>query len=253
MSSPPAASAVIGEIAELGPFFAVQAHPPGVEPPEPWQRITRSLLEARVTGVREWLAAAGGQSPDAVEIRVAASVAHLGLAARLISPALAAAVLHGLVPAPGLADLRWQPVIGGQIPLSLPSDAFTDLSLPAGAFTGGSTVAPTRLADELSSRLLDGPLRELADAMAEFTVSRRILWGNTASAVNGAATMITTTRPDLTARTRAITSRLLERPPLRDASCTGPDGAFRRRSCCLIYRAAPGASGALCGDCVLSR
>ncbi|WP_210584077.1 (2Fe-2S)-binding protein [Streptomyces sp. GESEQ-35] len=243
MTGPPTASAVIEEIAALGPFFAVQAHPPGTEPPEPWQPMSRPLLAARVTGVGDWLAAAGGQPPGAVETRVAASVAHLGLAARLVSPALAAAVLHGLVLAPGLADLRWQPVIGGPIPLSLPDDTFT----------GGPADTPARLADELSSRLLDGPLRELADTMAEFSVSPHILRGNTASAVNGAATMIMAARPDLTARTRTLTSLLLDRPPLRDASTTTSDGAFRRRSCCLIYRAAPDGKGPLCGDCVLSR
>ncbi|MFE2375271.1 (2Fe-2S)-binding protein [Streptomyces sp. NPDC059398] len=218
-----------------------------------------------MTGVREWLAAAGGQPPEAVETRVAASVAHLGLAARLVSPALAAAVLYGLVPAPGLADLRWQPVTGGPVPLSLPADAFTERAFVEGAVTDGasavgaltgelsSAAPPARLAAELGSRLVDGPLSELAHAMAEFSVSPHILWGNTASAVNGAATMITASRPNLTARTRAISSLLLARPPLRDASSVRPDGVFRRRSCCLIYRAAPGAAGALCGDCVLSR
>ncbi|MFJ5104947.1 (2Fe-2S)-binding protein [Streptomyces sp. NPDC088554] len=243
MTGPFTAGAVTEEIAALGPFFAVQAHPSGTEPSPPWQPMSRPLLEARVADVRDWLAVAGGRSPDAVELRVAASVAHLGLAARLVSPALAAAVLHGLVLAPALADARWQPATGGPAPLSLPD----------GAFAGESALSPTRLADELSSRLLDGPLRELADAVAEFSVSRHILWGNTASAVNGAATMITAARPDLTARTRTLIPLLLERPPLRDTSVTTPDGAFRRRSCCLIYRAAPGGEGALCGDCALSR
>ncbi|MEV6171709.1 (2Fe-2S)-binding protein [Streptomyces sp. NPDC051954] len=243
MTSPPTASAVIEEITALGPFFAVEAHPPGTEPADPWQPMSRPLLAARVTGVGDWLATAGGQPPGAVEVRVAASVAHLGLAARLISPALAAAVLHGLVLAPGLDDLRWRPVIGGPIPLSLPYDAFT--AEPADS--------PPRLADELSSRLLDGALRELADTMAQFSVSRHILRGNTASAVNGAATMITAARPDLTARTRTLSSLLLQRPPLRDTSTSTPDGAFRRRSCCLIYRAAPDGKGSLCGDCALSR
>ncbi|OEU86904.1 hypothetical protein DB35_25275 [Streptomyces abyssalis] len=243
MTSPYTVRAVVEEVTALGPFFAVQAHPPGTEPPGPWQPLSRPLLEARVTGVRDSLAAAGGQPPGAVETRVAASVAHLGLAARLVSPALAAAVLHGLVLASGLADLRWQPVIGGPGPLSLPGDAFTD----------GHADSPTGIADELSSRLLDGPLRELADAMAEFSVSRHILWGNTASAVNGAATMITSSRPELSARTRTLTSLLLERSPLREAGTTTPDGTFRRRSCCLIYRAAPDRNGALCGDCALSR
>ena len=44
---------------------------------------------------------------------------------------------------------------------------------------------------------------------------------------------------------------LLDRPPLGAQCDRGPDGAFRRRSCCLIYRAAPGRRGALCGDCAL--
>ncbi|MEV5988860.1 (2Fe-2S)-binding protein [Streptomyces sp. NPDC052051] len=243
MTSNPTESTVIEEIAWFGPFFAVQTHPPGTHPSEPWQSLSRPLLDARVSDVRDRLAAAGGQPPAAVETRVAASVAHLGLAARLVSPALAAAVLHGLVLAPRLADLWWQPVLGGPLPLSLPDDAFT----------GGGEGSLSRLADDLSSRLLDGPLRELADAMARFSVSRHILWGNTASAVNGAATMITASRPEVTARTRALTALLLERPPLRGASARTPGGAYRRRSCCLIYRAAPGRKGALCGDCALSR
>lgn len=206
MTSPATAGAAIEEIAALGPFFAVHTHPPGTEPPGSsglWQPVSRPLLEARVSGVRDWLAAAGGQPSGAIEPRVAASVAHLGLAARLISPALAAAVLHGLVLAPRLADLRWQPVLGGPVPLSLPHDAFD--GSPADP-------APDRLADRLGRCLLDGPLRELADALAPFSVSPHILWGNTASAVNGAATMITAARPDLTARTRAITSLLLDHP-----------------------------------------
>ncbi|KPI10596.1 FhuF/siderophore biosynthesis protein, C-terminal [Actinobacteria bacterium OK074] len=235
------ASAVIEEITALGPFFAVESHPSGTEPSGPWQPVSRPLLEARVTGVGEWLAAAGGQPSGAVETRVAASVAHLGLAARLVSPALAAAVLHGLVLAPGLTELRWQPVLGGPVPLSLPDDAFA----------AGPAASPARLADELSGRLLNGALRELADAFAEFAVSRHILWGNTASAVNGAATMLVAARPDLTAPIRTLTALLLDRPPLRDAGTMTPNGAFRRRSCCLIYRAAPDGKGALCGDCAL--
>lgn len=89
--------------------------------------------------------------------------------------------------------------------------------------------------------------------MRPFSVSPHILHGNTASAVNGAATMIIAARPDLTGRTGAIASLLLTHPPLREASTTTTDGAFRRRSCCLIYRAAPGNRGALCGDCALGR
>ncbi|MET7683063.1 (2Fe-2S)-binding protein [Streptomyces sp. NPDC005423] len=243
MTAPPTASAVIEEITALGPFFAVRTHPSGTAPPEPWQRFTRALLEARVNGVRDSLAAMGGRPAGTVELRVAASVAHLGLAARLVSPALAAAVLHGRVPAPRLAELRWQPVLGAPVPLSLPDDAFA----------GAPAREPARLAELLSDRLLNGPLTELADAMGEFSVSRHILWGNTASAVNGAVTMIASARPDLAPRIRALAALLHRTPPLRDTGTSAPNGAFRRRSCCLIYRAAPDRKGPLCGDCALSR
>jgi hypothetical protein len=47
------------------------------------------ILRDRVAAVRARLAATGGQAPEAVELRVAASVTHLGLLARLVSPALA--------------------------------------------------------------------------------------------------------------------------------------------------------------------
>ena len=238
----PSADAVIREIAALGPFFAVRVHPAGTEPPRPWQPLTRPLLEARVTGVRNRLAAQGSQRADAVETRVAASVAHLALASRLMSPALAAAVLHGSLLAPTLAELRGQSVPEGPLPLSVPDDALT--ACP--------DALPAQLADALSRRLLDGAVCELADAMAAFAVSRHILWGNTASALNGAATMVTAFRPDLAARTRTLVALLLDRPPLRGTG-TVADGAFRRRSCCLVYRAAPDGRGALCGDCALSR
>jgi hypothetical protein len=233
----------VGELAAdvrgFGPFFALSTHPSGEEPGGAWQSMSRSLLEARVTDVGGRLAAAGTLPSGAVEARVAASVAHLGLAARLVSPALAVAVLRGGVLAPRLADLRWQRVTGGPVPLSLPDDVFADR--PAGP-----------LAEDLARRLLDGPLRELADLMGEFSLSRHILWGNTASAVNGAATMIAASRPHLAPRTRALAEHLFDLPPLRGAGATR-DGAFRRRSCCLIYRAAPGGKGPLCGDCVLVR
>ncbi|MGW1466575.1 (2Fe-2S)-binding protein [Streptomyces sp. NPDC002308] len=237
------ATALSESVTGLGPFFALRIHPLGTEPDGPWQPMSRPLVEARVAAIGDRLAAAGGRPPGSVEQRVAASVAHLGLAARLISPALAAAVLHDRVLAPGLTELRWQPVIGGPIPLSLPDSAVADS--PAGS--------PEHLADELSTRLLDGPLRELADMMGEFSVSRHILWGNTASALNGAATMIADSRPELAARTRTLTSLLLARPPLRSTATTADGGAFRRRSCCLIYRAAPDRRGPLCGDCALAR
>lgn len=238
-SNGPAPSAVIEEITALGPFFALRTHPAGAAPGEPWQRMDGPLIEARVAAVGEWLAAAGGREAGAIEPRVAASVAHLGLAARLVSPALAAAVLHGRLLTYGLGDLRWQPVLGGPVPLSLPADAVRDVRTP-----------PEQLADVLGRDLLAGPLEELAGLFGEFGVSPHILRGNTASAVNGAVTMIVQARPELAVATRDFAALLLNTPPLQGESAV-VEGAFRRRSCCLIYRAAPGGKGALCGDCAL--
>ncbi|WUH95396.1 (2Fe-2S)-binding protein [Streptomyces sp. NBC_00433] len=232
--------AVIEEITALGPFFAVTTHPAAAPPAEPWQPLSGPLLAERADAVRAYLAAAGGRSAEAVEPRVAASVAHLGLAARLLSPALAAAVLHGRLLGYDLGAARWQPALGGPVPLSLPDDA---LHPPA--------PAENQLADTVADQLLDGPLTELARHFAALGVSAHILLGNTASAVNGAATALAAARPELAARAHAFTTLLLERPPLRPQSARTPSGAFRRRSCCLIYRAAPDRRGALCGDCVL--
>jgi hypothetical protein len=175
---------------------------------------------------------AGGRAPDAVESRVAASVTHLGLVARLISPALGVAVTHGRLHDLDLSDVWWQPVLGGPFPLSV-------------------SVMSARPAEDLPSTLLDGPIRDLVEATRLLSVSTRVLWGNVASAVNGAASMIAAARPALAERSLAIASALLDQPPLRDTSITTPGGAFRRRSCCLIYRAAPDAAGPVCGDCVL--
>ncbi|MFJ6213490.1 (2Fe-2S)-binding protein [Streptomyces sp. NPDC092296] len=242
----PASSAVIEEITALGPFFALHTHPAGSAPTPPWRPMSELVRDpavpaARVAAVRDWLALAGGQAADAVELRVAASVAHLGLAARLLSPALAAAVLHGRLLAPDLGTLWWQPVLGGPVPLSAPDGPIAERR------------TPEQLAELLGCRLLDTGLAELAAAFRPFSVSPQILHGNAASAVNGAADMIASARPALADRVRTLAALLLARPPLRAASTTTPTGAFRRRSCCLIYRAAPDTRGPLCGDCVLTR
>lgn len=237
---PHGADAVIEEITALGPFFAFSTHPAGAPPARPWQPVTGAPLAERVAGVRAYLARVGGQPPEAVEQRVAASVMHLGLAARLLSPAVAAAVLHGRLLCYDLGAVRWQPAPGGPVPLSLPDDALVPFA-----------AEPDRLADTVSHRLLDGLLAELAGHLRTFGVSAHILLGNAASAVNGAAAALAAVHPELAAPAYAFTALLLDRPPLRAQSARTPAGAFRRRSCCLIYRAAPHRRGALCGDCVL--
>jgi hypothetical protein len=184
------------------------------------------VLRERVVAVRAHLA--GGRPADQVPLRVAASVAHLGLVARLVSPALGVAVHSGRFPSLALADLWWQSELGGAFPLSI-------------GVTGDS-----------DPRLVTGAVRELSGLIGAYSVSERVLWGNVASAINGAATMAGRARPDLAARATTVASAVLDQPLLRDAGKRHPDGRFQRRSCCLIYQASPtNRRAALCGDCVL--
>ncbi|MEU6329867.1 (2Fe-2S)-binding protein [Streptomyces sp. NPDC047049] len=276
------------QAAALGPFFAFETHPSTSELVSPWRPLSEvareesGVLRERVTAVRASLAARSGRPAEAVELRVAASVAHLGLVARVLSPMLGLTALHSLrlpSPPPTLDDLRWHSGLGGAFPLSLPRE--TVAALAAGSALRGSGPssddgAPARIptpadagasanADACTSadadtdtdtveNLLDGPVRELVDAAASFSVSPRILWGNVASAVNGAATGMVSAAPALARPARTAALLFLSRPQLRDThTLNARNGRFRRRSCCLIYRAAPNASGALCGDCVLAR
>lgn len=242
---------VVECLAAFGPFFAVETHIPGTVARQPW-RVMSELVEDpdvlvdRVAAVRARLAAAGGQGPDAVEWRVAASVTQLGLVARLVSPVLAVAVITGALLEVDLASARWQRVLGGAFPLSVP----LGLTAPPNA---GTEADPGQLAGLLGCRVLDGPVRELVEATRSWSVSPRVLWGNVASAVHGAASVIATSQPVWADRSRLIATLLLDQTLLRGTSIASTDRGFRRRSCCLIYRAAPNAAGAVCGDCVLRR
>jgi hypothetical protein len=179
-------------------------------------------------------------------------VAHLVLVARLISPALAAAALAGESLSAEPLDIWWQPERGGAFPLSLSRDALSRDALSSDALSSDALSSGARRPADIV-RLLEGPVQELSEAFARLRVSPLILRGNVASAVNGAATAMIRSAPAQQAGRRAleIAVSLYEHPALRGAATIAPDGtSFRRRSCCLIYRALP---GTLCGDCVLRR
>ncbi|WP_429194840.1 (2Fe-2S)-binding protein [Kitasatospora sp. MAP12-15] len=235
----------MNEIAALGPFFAFEVHEGDGPARAPWREMAElvddpAVLAGRAADVRGHLA--GGRPVESVELRVAASVMHLGLTARLASPALAVATRYGAVLPLDLREARWQPVPGGMFPLSLPRRTLVPVADPA------------ELAAALGVELLDGPCRAMVEATLPLCPSPQILWGNVASAVHGAAVALANSRPQLAGRARLLAGLVLAQPQLRD-TCTGvgDGGPFRRRSCCLIYRAAPGGAGALCGDCVLRR
>jgi hypothetical protein len=239
----------------FGPYFAVGTHRPAAAAVPPWIPLS-ALLESpaalgeRAAAVRAALA--GDRPSGAVGFRVAASVAQLGLAARLLSPAIAAAAAYGRVLELDPAAVWWQPVLGGPFPLSLPDDA---IQAETGEGGGGPGVAdsPGHAAGLVRDSLLDGPVRRLVELTAGMSVSRAVLWGNVASAINGATAMIASARPGLAGPAREAGAALLQYGPLAGAYTGTLGGGFRRRSCCLIYRASPGPRGAVCGDCVLAR
>ncbi|MFE9134709.1 (2Fe-2S)-binding protein [Streptomyces sp. NPDC007355] len=169
----------------------------------------------------------------APERRVGASVAHLGLAARLWSIALGPAALHGRFPDLAPAELYWDGA------LTSPDDLWW-----AGSATRPGTV------DELRAAVIEAHLVPLHAALRrDGRVSPRLLWGNAGSALAGALRELTRWahahgRPDVAERAAALVSGLLGHPDLA-GTVRGP--RLRRASCCLYYRC-PG--GGLCGDCV---
>jgi hypothetical protein len=193
--------------------------------------------------VRAALAATAGRPPEQIEFRVAASVTHLGLAARLISPALASAVLGSPLRVDA-AQAWWVPALGGPFRLSLSDAAFE--STP-----GRSETPADDTIGEVLRGLLRGPICTLVEMTAAMATSRRVLWGNVASAINGAAAMISATRPALTAGAAAAASAMLGFPALAGAYHGQPVTTFRRRNCCLIYRIASPPANEYCGDCIL--
>ncbi|MGA5360518.1 (2Fe-2S)-binding protein [Streptomyces purpurascens] len=174
----------------------------------------------------------------APELRVAASVAHLGLAARLWSVALGCAALYDRIPDLDARLLHWD--ADG----SAPDDLWlSDVRpLPGDAATLADTV-------------LHGHLDPLAAALrAHHRLAPGLLRGNAASALAGAARELDRwarrhDRTDTAARARSLAAELLAHPLLAGTgTLTGT--AFRRRSCCLYYRV-PG--GGVCGDCCFTR
>jgi FhuF 2Fe-2S C-terminal domain len=239
--------AMLDSLAALGPFFAVDWHPPGDAPAPPWRPfhvladrpgpVVQGALLDRIASVRAALATAADRPAAEIDPRAAASAAHLGLVARLVAPALGAAVLGECVSL--LPDgLWWQDTLGGPVPLSVP------VPPPGGA------VPPGDWAERLLTDVI-APVTEATSLLA--SLSGQVLWGNAASAVNAAACQVAVSRPALATGAWEAARALFASPWLRRER-QPPGVAYRRSSCCLFYRLAPDApSGrsAICGDCVL--
>ncbi|MGJ5756467.1 ferric iron reductase FhuF-like transporter [Streptomyces puniciscabiei] len=226
----------------LGGFFVLRTVPgpaavtgrpdPGRLPTlaETYARVTPDALGARVAVVADRLRTR--------EPRVAASIAHQGLAARLWSAALGCAVRYGRLPDLDPRLLRWDPLAAAPDDLCL-----TELRPLPGDAAG------------LAAAVLHGHLEPLTEALRTgYGSAPGLLWGNAGSALAGAARELDRWarahgRTDLADRARALTDELFAHPLLRSTG-TRTGTAFRRRSCCLYYRV-PG--GGVCGDCCFTR
>jgi hypothetical protein len=223
----------------LGPYFAVDRHDPASPPRDGWQplaALTSSSEALRARAVQVGAALASGAEGE-VEPRVAASVAQLGLVARLVAPVFGAAVLAARLLL--LDEARWHPVLGGPMPLSLPERALSGV-----AWDGP-------LSGALAASVIAGPVRTLVEHAQALSLSPKVAWGNVASAINATAAMAAKVRPDLAGQSRELAQQLLAGPALQGCSEGEPGTNFRRRSCCLIYRVAPRGPRVVCGDCVL--
>lgn len=199
------------------------------------------VLVERVAAARRLLAGRSRVPVDQIEERAAASIVFLGLAARLVSPAFACAALADQVPDLSIERLWWKPVEGGPWPMARSAGEPLDPAAPVAE----------NLADELDARILAAVVAPVLGSFATtFSLSSQVLWGNVASSLAGAQTMLAAAHPDRAAAGRSLLGRLLERGTLRATGDLDVAGTpFRRRSCCLFYRM-PGAG--ICGDCVLT-
>ncbi|SEF15593.1 Ferric iron reductase FhuF-like transporter [Streptomyces sp. Ag109_O5-10] len=236
----------------LGGFFVLRTVRPAVGDPGPartgqsttlakaYKKLTsdvsRDALTFRVDTVSRRL---GADEP-----RVAASIAHQALAARLWSVALGCAVRYGRLPDLGPGLLLWDP--GATAPDDL---RLTELrALPGGA-------GQAALADTVARVVVHGHLEPLGAALRDrYGIAAGLLWGNAGSALAGTTRELdrwarANNCADTAARTRALAEALFAHP-LLSATGTRTGPAFRRRSCCLYYRV-PG--GGVCGDCCFTQ
>jgi hypothetical protein len=226
--------------ATLGPFSAVDAEPgPGWAPAS--TLLDGAVLDARIASTLAALRGSSGPaSPD--DRRAAASVMLLGLAARLVAPAVATATLAGWVPDLAPARLWWQPGVGDPVPLALVEP------------TGVRADEPVELAAAVHELVIDRLLQPLVDGVERVaSVSPLVLWGDVWSGLVGGLAPIARARRDLAGRASLLVAAVLAEEVARHGQSRQPGefgsaGGYRRTTCCLLYRL-PG--GGLCGDCVL--
>ncbi|MDT0331557.1 (2Fe-2S)-binding protein [Nocardiopsis lambiniae] len=232
---------VLADIGRVNTLFAVETEPPGAG----WRPLGDAgpgTLATEVDRVRAVLAGFAGVPVEAVEWRVGASIFQQGLATRLLSPVLAAALCHGA--ALRVEAFHWDPDRRGPVALR------TRQRWAERVGTG-----PAEAAGHLVTTVLEGVLEPVAAGLAEVgRVAPGLLRGNTASALAGAARSLGLDRPGVRGAAEEVVRLVGARPPLVGTGSYGgldAQGAavFRRTTCCLYYRV-PGSG--YCGDCALT-
>jgi iron complex transport system ATP-binding protein len=220
--------AALADIGEINEYFAIGTGPEGTGRLPVHQLYTDStLLEGVVERVRTRI--------GATERRVAVSTFFLGFAARLWSVGIGAVIGHRLLPDLGTRELSFGET-GGHVTLHI--------AHPLG--WQGDDLEPM-----LADLVLDGHLTPLANALNRLgPISPKLLRGNAASALLGAANQYDRHRPASSPDSaRRLADRLCADQRLSGAIRFGNAG-YRRASCCLYYRTR---NSGLCGDCVFTR
>lgn len=227
----PEVAAMLRELSDVSPFFAIGTGPIANDGWQPVQRLytDAALLDGIIADVQARI--------DAPDRRVAVSTFFLGFAARLWSIGVGALAGYRLVPDLAADQLMFR-TDGGQIQLHVEHPV---------AWRGDRP--ESRLADAV----LESHIAPLTAAVHRLgPISEKLLWGNVASALLGAARVFDRRHGDCTPGPGWQLARNLcvadER--LTDTIEFINDGTnYRRVSCCLYYRT-PG--GGLCGDCVFT-
>ncbi len=225
-------AATLSEIAIVSPHLATTS---GAPTAGRWRRA-RDLYEN--PGVLAETVDAVRLRIGPTEWRVAASTLLFGYAARLWKSALGGVVLTERLPDLDPHDLEWT-CDNGTISLNLRDPR------------GWSCADHTELVDLARVMVMDRHLEPMIDAIRDAeSMSARLLWGNVAAALLGAARVIGSgSDPETALRAQNFADAILRDPRLVDTVIREDDG-YRRRSCCLFYRTP---SSGFCGDCALTR
>jgi hypothetical protein len=213
-------SVELSKVSAYGAFFALTVGGDATG----WHPIGQSYADGHLDLIEVTV-----QRYRTTELRVGASLVHLGHAARLWSPVLACALGHGVVP--DLADLQR-------------ADNGAQLRMPEPVGEPVNSPSP----DLLYRVVVQDHMEPLAAGLP-VKLAPGLLSGNIASALVGGARALLSVRPDLRQSIIGITNSLLETGELAGSGViTSGDLDFRRRSCCLYYRLP---AGGKCGDCAL--